>query len=101
MSLDLNPVFRMEMTSVLCRLQLTIWLVNSLVENAIAISLVGLFFGPMYPILMNHSGRLLPPAILTGAVGWIAGVGTVGAALFPFITGALAARFGIQSLQPL
>lgn len=55
----------------------------------------------MYPIVMNHTGRILPPWTLTGAIGWIAGFGQAGSALFPFITGALANKVGIMSLQPL
>jgi len=81
-------------------LELVVWLTPSLVGDAIAVSFVGFFFGPMYPILMNESGRLVPPWLLTGSIGWIGGFGFSGAALFPFITGALASRFGIESLQP-
>jgi hypothetical protein len=55
----------------------------------------------MYPILMNQTARILPRWLLTGAVGWIAGIGQAGSALLPFATGVLAARFGISSLQPL
>ena len=83
------------------RLELIVWLVPSLVGDAIAVSFVGFFFGPMYPILMNESGRVLHPWLLTGSIGWIASFGFTGSALFPFITGALASRFGIVSLQPL
>ena len=50
---------------------------------------------------MNHSGRILPPWLLTGCIGWIAGVGQAGRPFLPFLTGLLANREGIQSLQPL
>lgn len=82
-------------------LEVTIWAVPSLIGNAVAVSIVGMLLGPMYPILMNQSAKLLPPWLLTGSIGWIAGLGQAGSALLPFMTGALAARFGIQSLQPL
>ncbi|TDL22800.1 MFS general substrate transporter [Rickenella mellea] len=81
-------------------LEVTIWAVPSLIGNAVAVSIVGMLLGPMYPILMNQSAKLLPPWLLTGSIGWIAGLGQAGSALLPFMTGALAARFGIQSLQP-
>ncbi|TDL25163.1 MFS general substrate transporter [Rickenella mellea] len=81
-------------------LELTIWLVPSLIGNAVAVSIVGMLLGPMFPILMNQSAKLFPPWLLTGSIGWIAGVGQAGSALLPFLTGALAAKFGIQSLQP-
>ena len=80
---------------------MTVWVVPSLFENAIAVSFIGLLLGPMYPILMNHSKHILPKWLFTGCVGWIAGVGQSGAAILPFITGLLASKFGITSLQPL
>ncbi|KAI0828615.1 major facilitator superfamily domain-containing protein [Trametes gibbosa] len=82
-------------------LELVIWLVPSLIGGGIAVSFVGVLLGPIYPIVMNHAARVLPPWLLTGCIGWIAGFGQAGSALIPFITGALASRVGIKSLQPL
>jgi len=84
-----------------CRLEFVIWFVPSLVGNAIAVSIVGVLLGPMYPIVMNQTSRILPRWILTGSIGWIAGFGQAGSAVFPFITGAIAERHGIKTLQPL
>ena len=50
---------------------------------------------------MNHAGGVLPAELIAGAVGWMAGFGSAGAAVFPFITGAIAAGTSINSLQPL
>ena len=83
------------------RLELVVWLVPSLIGGALAVSFVGVLLGPIYPLVMNHASRVLPPWLLTGSVGWIAGVGQTGSAILPFITGVLAGRFGITSLQPL
>ncbi|PVF93675.1 MFS general substrate transporter [Serendipita vermifera] len=82
-------------------LELVIWFVPSLIGNAVAVSFVGVLLGPMYPLCMNHAGRVLPRKILTGSIGWIAGFGQAGSAVLPFMTGALASRFGIKALQPL
>ncbi|EIW78485.1 MFS general substrate transporter [Coniophora puteana RWD-64-598 SS2] len=82
-------------------LELVVWLVHSLVGDAIAVSFVGFFLGPMYPIAMNVCGRIIPPSLLTGSIGWIAGLGQAGSALFPFITGAISNKAGIESLQPI
>ncbi|KAH9852210.1 MFS general substrate transporter [Lenzites betulinus] len=82
-------------------LELVIWLVPSLIGGGIAVSFVGVLLGPIYPIVMNHAARVLPPWLLTGCIGWIAGFGQAGSALIPFVTGALASRVGIKSLQPL
>ncbi|KAF8870180.1 hypothetical protein BD779DRAFT_1681366 [Infundibulicybe gibba] len=82
-------------------LELVVWLVPSLIGDAVAVSIVGMLLGPIYPIIMNHSARILPRWLLTGAIGWIAGFGVTGSAVIPFMTGALSSRFGITSLQPL
>lgn len=87
--------------TILGRLEVTIWVVPSLIENALAVSCIGLLLGPMYPILVNHSKRILPRWLFTSSVGWIAGVGQSGSAILPFATGLLATKFGITSLQPL
>ncbi|KAH9998617.1 MFS general substrate transporter [Russula vinacea] len=46
-------------------------------------------------------GRVLPRWLLTGCIGWIAGLGQTGSAALPFMTGAIASKAGIKSLQPL
>ncbi|EPQ52111.1 MFS general substrate transporter [Gloeophyllum trabeum ATCC 11539] len=81
-------------------LEVTIWLVPNLYENAVAVSFIGLLLGPMYPILVDHATKILPRWLLTGCVGWIAGFGQAGSAVLPFITGVLSAKYGIGSLQP-
>jgi hypothetical protein len=100
-----------------------IWQVPSLIGDAVAVSMVGLLLGPMYPLCMNQAGRIIPRNLLTGSIGWflsiitrcqmtlieafwplsgwIAGFGQAGSAILPFMTGALASRFGIIVLQPL
>ncbi|KAF9455379.1 hypothetical protein BDZ94DRAFT_1180103, partial [Collybia nuda] len=81
--------------------ELVVWLVPSLIADAVAVSFVGVLLGPMYPIAMNHAGRVLPSWILTGSIGWIAGLGTAGSAVLPFMTGAISSKFGIKSLHPV
>ncbi|KAF9013472.1 major facilitator superfamily domain-containing protein [Cyathus striatus] len=80
--------------------EITIWLVPSIVQNALAISFIGVLFGPMFPILVSHATKILPGGLLTGSVGLITSIGVSGSALLPFITGVLASKFGIGSLQP-
>ncbi|KAG2032534.1 MFS general substrate transporter [Suillus americanus] len=81
--------------------ELIVWFVPSLVGDAVAVSIVGVLLGPMYPIVVNHAGRVLPRWLLTGAIGWIAGVGQAGSALVPFIVGAIAQNSGMKILQPV
>ncbi|PIL33534.1 MFS general substrate transporter [Ganoderma sinense ZZ0214-1] len=82
-------------------LEVVIWLVPSLIGGAVAVAFVGMLLGPMYPLVMNHARHVLPPWLLTGCIGWIAGFGQAGSAFLPFVTGALASKVGIEVLQPL
>ncbi|KAM5545156.1 hypothetical protein V8D89_001267 [Ganoderma adspersum] len=82
-------------------LELVVWLVPSLIGGGIAVSFVGVVLGPIYPIVMNRATRILPPRLLTGSIGWLAGFGQAGSAVLPFITGAIASKTGIKGLQPL
>ena len=91
----------MPTDSITTSLDLVVWLVPSLIGGAVAISLIGVLLGPIYPIVMNEAGRILPRWLLTGCIGWIAGLGQAGSAALPFLTGAIASRTGIKSLQPL
>ena len=83
------------------RLEMVIWWVPSLVGNAIAVALVGLFMGPIYPIVVRRTGKLVPYWLLSGSMGWIGGLGQAGSALLPFITGTMVQRFGVMSIEPL
>ena len=85
----------------MCRLELIVWLVPSLIGDAVAVAFLGFFLGPIYAILTTVAERIIPHWLLSGGVGWYGGIAQAGAALFPFITGALASKFGIMSLQPL
>lgn len=87
--------------SITTSLELVVWFVPSLIGGAVAVSFIGVLLGPIYPIVMNESGRILPRWLLTGCIGWIAGLGQVGSAALPFLTGAIASKTGIKSLQPL
>jgi len=82
-------------------LEVIIWKVPSLVGNAVTVSFVGVFLGPMFPIVVNHASKVLPHWLLTGSIGWIAGFGQTGSAVLPLITGTLAQKAGIWTLHPL
>ena len=78
-----------------------VWLVLSFITAAISVSFIGLFLGPMYPIAINHVGRVLPRHLVNGTVGWMSACGAGGSALLPFLIGTMASKLGIESLQPL
>lgn len=72
-------------------MQFTVWFVPSLIENAIAVSFVGLFLGPIYPVSINVAAGILPAWLLAGAIGFIGAFGQAGSAVFPFMTGIFSA----------
>jgi fucose permease len=82
-------------------LELVVWLVPSLIGGSVAVAFVGVFLGPVYPIAINVASEVLPAWLITGCIGWIAGFGQAGSAVFPFLTGTMANSLGIKSLQPL
>ncbi|QRW08158.1 major facilitator superfamily transporter [Ceratobasidium sp. AG-Ba] len=103
-------------SALIVALEFVIWFTPSLILNAVAVSVVGLLLAtpqkvteyytyehtsPFYPILMNQSGSMLPAWLLTGAVSWIASSGQAGSAVFPFMTGVIAQKHGVQVMQPL
>ncbi|KAF8587192.1 MFS general substrate transporter [Ramaria rubella] len=96
---DRNTIFIYALLAM--ALEITIWRVPSLIGNAVCVSFIGFFLGPMYPTVMNQASYVIPRWLLTGSIGWIAGFGQAGSALLPFMTGALANKLGIASLQPL
>ena len=104
------------------RLEVTIWFVPSIIENAVAVStlfinnlttflktdrtvtqvsFVGVLLGPLWPIVVGHGAHVIPAYLFTACMGLITGVGMAGSAALPFITGVLASKYGIKSLQPL
>ncbi|KAI0654405.1 MFS general substrate transporter [Cubamyces menziesii] len=81
-------------------LEFVVWFVHSQVGDALAVAFIGFFLGPLFPIMTNHAGGILPPDLISGGVGWIASWGAAGAAVWPFVVGAIASRTGIGSLTP-
>ncbi|KAF9457978.1 major facilitator superfamily domain-containing protein [Collybia nuda] len=82
-------------------LELIIWFLPSAIGGGIAASFLGFVLASWYPVAMNEASRILPQWLLAGSMGWIAGFGQAGSALFPFITGVVAQRTSIRSFPPL
>ena len=72
-----------------------------MIGNGVAVSFIGLFLGPIFPIIMNRTAKLVPHWLISGSVGWITGLGISGSAVLPLVTGAMSDRLGISSLHPL
>lgn len=81
--------------------ELIFWLVPKFIVSAIAVSFLGLFFGPLFPAGVVMATKLLPPHLHVSAIGFATALGGTGAAIFPFITGAIAQSKGVKVLQPI
>ncbi|KAF2659162.1 MFS general substrate transporter [Lophiostoma macrostomum CBS 122681] len=81
--------------------QLLAWLVPNIITNAVAVSILGLLLGPIYPCAQTIFTKLLPRHVQTTAVGFIAGAGSSGGAIAPFTTGVLAQAVGTFVLHPV
>ncbi|GAA6017721.1 hypothetical protein JCM10207_000475 [Rhodosporidiobolus poonsookiae] len=108
-------------TAVALALEFVIWYAKSLVGNAIAVALVGIAMGPSFPvrslvllfnpprlfrtalpqIAVSVITKLIPRKRHASTIAFLAAFGQVGAAIFPFITGALAQKFSPVALQPV
>lgn len=81
-------------------LQLVYWLVPDLVVSMVSVVLVGFFLGPLFPATIVLLTKLLPKDQHVAAIGLTAALGCSGAALFPFMVGAIAESHGVKVLQP-
>ncbi|EIT74024.1 hypothetical protein AFCA_001613 [Aspergillus flavus] len=82
-------------------MQLVFWIVPSIPVNAIAVFLLGFFIGPFYPVGLYVLTEIVPQELHVGAIGFTASLGQAGSAAFPFMTGAIASKAGVQVLQPI
>ncbi|KAE8145748.1 major facilitator superfamily domain-containing protein [Aspergillus avenaceus] len=82
-------------------MQLLFWFVPNIPVNAVAVCLLGFFIGPFYPVGLYVLTEVVPPELHVGAIGFTASLGQAGAAAFPFMTGAIASKAGVQVLQPI
>jgi len=96
-----------EFTSVLLYLALSLalelifWLVPSFYVSAVAVALLGVFLGPLFPTAIVLVTKLMPRELHVGSIGFATAFGGSGGAVFPFIVGALAQAKGVKTLQPV
>lgn len=83
-------------------LELVVWLVPSLVVDAVAVSFVQFFLGTILPLFANHVRPVVvAPELISGAMSWISAIAPIGSTVSSFVSGAIASRTGINNLHPL
>lgn len=81
--------------------QVLVWWVPSIVGNAVAVAIVGLMLGPVYPCAAALFMRNMTRREALSGMGTISACGSLGGAVAPFITGLLAEAVGTWVLHPI
>ncbi|EWG45493.1 hypothetical protein FVEG_06265 [Fusarium verticillioides 7600] len=81
--------------------QLLVWLIPNIVGNTIAVSIVGLLLGPIYPCASAVFLRGMTRREALTGIGMINACDSAGGAIAPFVTGLLAQAFGTFVLHPI
>jgi fucose permease len=79
---------------------LLLWVAPNEAVAAIALWVAGFSLGPIYPTTIAILSALVPSRLLASAIGFLASLGSMGAALFPWLAGNLAQQLGLWTLLP-
>ncbi|GKZ20064.1 hypothetical protein AbraIFM66951_008215 [Aspergillus brasiliensis] len=81
--------------------QLMTWLIPNIIGDAVAVAVVGLLLGPVYPCATVVFSKLLPRSMQTSSLSIISALGSSGGAVSPFFTGILAQTVSTYVLHPI
>lgn len=81
--------------------ELLVWWVPNVVGDAVAVAIVGLLLGPVYPCATSVFLRSMSRSEKMSGLGVIAAFGSSGGAAAPFTTGILAQAVGTWVLHPI
>ena len=94
-----TAVFGLVVGAACC--QLLVWLIPNYIGEAVAVSIVGLLLGPVYPCSTAVFSRLINRRLQVNSLTIISALGFGGAAIAPFFTGLLAQQVGTWVLHPI
>lgn len=70
------------------------------ITSAFGLLLTGFCLGPILPTALAFLSNVIPPHLLTGAISFIASLGSLGKAFFPWIAGNIADNWGLEMFLP-
>ncbi len=79
---------------------LLIWFVPLAIVTIVGFCLIGFGLGPIYPLTVALTPKLVPARIAPSAIGFIVSISIIGLAVFPWLAGILSQHVGIWSLLP-
>ncbi|KAG9246950.1 MFS transporter-like protein [Calycina marina] len=88
-----SVVFYLSISAVL---ELVFWLVPSFVASSIAVGLMGVSLGPLFPTSIVVATKLLPRDLHIGSIGFATAFGGAGGAFLPFLIGVIAENRGVE-----
>ncbi|HET8841533.1 MAG TPA: MFS transporter [Ktedonobacteraceae bacterium] len=77
------------------------WFLPEVWGAAVGLCLTGFCLGPLFPTTISLMSQIAPARLLPSAIGFMASLGSAGAALFPAIAGGLVQHLGYGTLIPL
>lgn len=80
---------------------LLFWLIPDIIVSAVAVAMLGLVIGPLYPAVINLQSKLLPKRLHITGISFSGACGMSGGGVWPFLIGAMATKNGVQVLQPV
>lgn len=78
-----------------------VWGIPNIIGDAVAVSIVGLLLGPVYPCAAYIFTRIIPRQYQVSGLSVISALGSSGGAIAPFTTGVLAQAVGNFVLHPI
>lgn len=81
--------------------QLLVWFVPNIIGDAVAVSILGLLLGPVYPCIVVVFTKLMDRRLQMSSMSLIYGAGSSGGAVAPFATGMGAQIVGTWVLHPV
>ncbi len=79
---------------------LLIWFIPLQIVMVVGFCLIGFGLGPIYPLTVALTPKLVPARIAPSAIGFLVSVSIIGLAVFPWTAGILSQNVGIWSLLP-
>ena len=77
-----------------------VWVAPNGLFAALGLGIVGFALGPIFPTTIAIIGQFVPSRLQQSAIGFVASLGSMGAAFFPWVAGNLAQGFGLWTLLP-
>ncbi|CAK5280135.1 unnamed protein product [Mycena citricolor] len=77
-------------------MQIVIWRVDSYTVNSVSTSLTGLILGAVYPACLELANDMIPGDLNMISMGILGASGSLGSAIFTFVTGVVTTRYSMR-----